>query len=218
MDSRIVEIIKYTRRECPEAFISLVTNGDLLTDAIYKDLRRCGLDALGISIYDNPAFERAKEVEQDGRLVLMDMRHARVPRLENRAGNIKRHARLFAESQARVLNSSCDRPFHMMTVNTKGQVVLCCADLYSDVVMGDVTRDRLETIWNNESFGAYRTQLSKRDRQGLSLCSDCSYEGSTSPVRYPLLALPERDVGAKLSWLHGGLKRMRDSIRLHLRG
>ena len=216
MDSRIVEIIRYTRRECSEAFISLVTNGDLLTDATYKNLRRNGLDALGISIYDNPAAERAEEIEQDGRLVLMDMRHVRVPQLENRGGNIKRHARLFAESQRNWQDKSCARPFSMMTVNAKGQVVLCCADLYSDVVMGDVTTDRLETIWNNDSFQGYRTQLIERGRQGLSLCSDCSYEGHASTVRYPLRALRTKPAPAKLGWVRSGLKRARDGIRVHL--
>ena len=100
MDSRILDIISYTRRECPNAFISLVTNGDLLTDDLYKDLRRGGLDALGVSIYDTPAAKHAEAIDGDDRLVLMDMRHVRVPNLENRGGNIKRHSRLFTESKA----------------------------------------------------------------------------------------------------------------------
>ena len=213
MDSRIVEIIRYTRQQCPDAFISLVTNGDLLTDALYKDLRRNGLDALGISLYDNPAAERSAEIEQDGRLVLMDMRHVRVPPLENRGGNIKRHARLFVEPQRREQHTSCGRPFRMMTVNARGQVVLCCADLYSDVVMGDVTTDRLEAIWNGDAFQAYRIQLSNRGRQGLPLCSDCSYDGGASAVRYPLPESPADIAPEKPSWMWGGLKRIRDRLQ-----
>jgi radical SAM protein with 4Fe4S-binding SPASM domain len=217
MDSRMVEIIKYTRRECPEAFISIVTNGDLLTDAVYKALRQAGLDALGISVYDNPAAAHADEIEQDGHLVVMDMRHVRVPRLENRGGNIKRHARLFAASQPLQQNKSCARPFNMLTVNANGQVVLCCADLYSDVVMGDVAKDRLETIWNNGSFETYRTQLSERGRAGLPLCSDCSYEGSASTVQYPLPSTSHKHIEEKLSWVRRGLKRVRDRARMRLR-
>ena len=215
MDFRIAEIISYTRRECPEAFISLVTNGDLLTDAMYKNLRRNGLDALGISIYDNPAAEHAEEIEQDGRLVLMDMRHVRAPRLENRAGNIKRHARLFAESQRSGQDKSCARPFSMMTVNAKGQVVLCCADLYSDVVMGDVMTDRLETIWNNDSFHAYRSQLSERDARACRYVATV-LRGRCVDLRYPLRAPPINPALATLGWVRGGLKRVRDGIRVRL--
>ena len=166
---------------------------------------------------DNPAAAHADGIEQDGRLVVMDMRHVRVPRLENRGGNIKRHARLFAASQPLQQNKSCARPFNMLTVNANGQVVLCCADLYSDVVMGDVTKDRLETIWNNGSFETYRTQLSERGRAGLPLCSDCSYEGSASTVRYPLPSTSQNPVESKLSWVRRGLKRVRDRARMRYR-
>jgi radical SAM protein with 4Fe4S-binding SPASM domain len=216
MDSRMMEIIKYTRRECSEAFISLVTNGDLLTNAVYKDLRQAGLDALGISVYDNPAAAHAEEIEQDGRLVVMDMRHVRVPLLENRGGNIKRHARLFVASQQVHQGKSCARPFKMMTVNAKGQVVLCCADLYSDVVMGDVAKDRLEAIWNNGSFDAYRRQLSERGRAELSLCNNCSYEGSASTVRYPLRSAPGKSGEENSNWVRSGLKRLRDRTLMRL--
>jgi radical SAM protein with 4Fe4S-binding SPASM domain len=216
MDPRIVEIIRYTREHCPDAFLSLVTNGDLLTDATYKELRRNGLDALGISIYDNPAAKQAEAIEQDGRLVPMDMRHARIPRLENRGGNIKRHARLFAEARHARRRQGCARPFSMMTVNAKGQVVLCCADLYSDVVMGDVMTDRLEQIWTNERFQAYRTHLNERGREGLPLCGECSYEGSASSVRYPLRAPPPKSAAPPVGWARRGMRVVRDGIRAQL--
>ena len=192
MDSRILDIISYTRRECPNAFISLVTNGDLLTDDLYKDLRRGGLDALGVSIYDTPAAKHAEAIDGDDRLVLMDMRHVRVPNLENRGGNIKRHSRLFTESKDERSDESCGRPFNMMTVNVKGQVALCCSDLYSDVVMGDVNSHRLEQIWNNELFRHYRSHLDERGREGLPLCGDCSYRGDAPMERWPLPSPPSR--------------------------
>lgn len=212
MDPRILDIIEYTRRECPHAFLSLVTNGDLLNEALYKDLRRSGLDALGISIYDTPAAKRAEQISRDDRLVLMDMRQVHPPRLENRAGNIKRHARLFDDSKRQWLHKSCERPFSMMTVNAKGQAVLCCADLYSDVVMGDVATDRLEQIWNNASFHRYRAHLNERGRQGLPLCGSCSYQGDASSVRYPLRARPKPTAAAP-GWVRKGVDLVRTVFR-----
>jgi radical SAM protein with 4Fe4S-binding SPASM domain len=216
MDPRIVEIVKYTRRECPDAFLSLLTNGDLLTDEMYKELRRSGLDALGISIYDNPAAQRAQQIEQDGRLVLMEMRHVRAPQLDNRGGNVKRHARLF-ENRPSQRHNSCARPFRMMTVNAAGQVVLCCSDLYSDVVMGDVMSDRLEQIWNNERFQAYRKHLQEQGRGGLALCSECLYEGSASSVRYPLREPRAEDPSPRAGWVRRGVRIVRDGTRALLK-
>jgi radical SAM protein with 4Fe4S-binding SPASM domain len=80
----------------------------------------------------------------------------------------------------------------MITVNTKGQVVLCCSDLYSDVVMGDIATETLEQIWTNQSFAHYRTHLSLRGRHGLPLCGSCSFQGKASAVYYPLPAQPKR--------------------------
>ena len=118
--------------------------------------------------------------------------HVRVPNLENRGGNIKRHSRLFTESKDERSDESCGRPFNMMTVNVKGQVALCCSDLYSDVVMGDVNSHRLEQIWNNESFRHYRSHLDERGREGLPLCGDCSYRGDAPMERWPLPSPPSR--------------------------
>ncbi len=192
LDSRIIEIVARTRQACPHAFLSLITNGDLLDETLYRALRRSGLDAIGISVYDNPAADRARRLKRDDRMVLLDMRRTRPPALENRGGNVKRHATLFAETQLRLAKSSCGRPFRMMTVNARGQAVLCCSDLYSDVVMGDVATERLEDIWNNPSFARYRTQLAAHGREELPLCSSCSYQGGASTVHYPLPARPER--------------------------
>jgi hypothetical protein len=186
MDSRILDIVAHTRRACPHAFISLITNGDLLNDALYRDLRRNGLDALGISIYDTRAAQHAKSLQHDARMVLLDMRRTRPPSLENRGGNINRHGKLFNVAREQFSSKSCGRPFSMMTVNSKGQAVLCCSDLYSDVVMGDIATERLEQIWVNPSFSHYRTHLSQRGRQGLPLCGSCSYQGEASTVYYPL--------------------------------
>jgi MoaA/NifB/PqqE/SkfB family radical SAM enzyme len=190
MDARLLAILRFTRRECPRAFLSLVTNGDLLTDALYRDLRQSGLDALGVSVYDNLAGRRIAAVTPDERLVPIDMRRGRGRSLDNRGGNIARHGRLFQSAQQQALETGCERPSSMMTVNARGQVTLCCSDLYSDVVMGDIAISRLEHIWNNEAFRHYRTHLAEHGRQGLKLCEGCSYGGRASPVHYPLKAMP----------------------------
>ncbi|MGZ8396422.1 MAG: SPASM domain-containing protein [Rhodoplanes sp.] len=63
--------------------------------------------------------------------------------------------------------------------------MLCCSDLYSDVV-GDLATERLEEIWTNDLFRHYRTRLDEHDRAGLKLCEDWSSNGGPSPLHYPL--------------------------------
>jgi radical SAM protein with 4Fe4S-binding SPASM domain len=152
----------------------LITNGDPLNEALYRDLRKSGLDALGVSIYDDKTFDKIERMKKDDRLVTIDMRKPPPGRLENRAGQIKKNIHVFENYQRKFLDRSCERPFRMITVNPKGQVVLCCADMYSDVVMGDIYTQRLEEIWNNELFHHYRKTLIERGRKNLKLCDGCS--------------------------------------------
>ena len=176
LDRRMVEILRLTREYCPQAFVSLATNGDLLDDDLYHALKANGLDALGVSIYDDKTFEKVRKFA-DRQMVLMDMRSMGEGMLDNRGGGIRQEIPVFERDRARYQNRSCERPFAMMVVNSRGQVVLCCDDLYGDVIMGDIQSNRLEEIWNNEKFTFYRNALNREGRCSLPLCGNCSYSG-----------------------------------------
>jgi radical SAM protein with 4Fe4S-binding SPASM domain len=176
LDRRMVEILRMTREYCPKAFVSLATNGDLLDETLYHELKANGLDALGVSIYDDKTFGKVRKFA-DRQMVLMDMRSMGEGMLENRGGGIRQEIPGFERDRARYQNRSCERPFALMVVNSRGQVVLCCDDLYGDVIMGDIQSQRLEEIWNNERFAFYRNTLNQEGRSNLPLCSKCSYSG-----------------------------------------
>jgi len=197
LDRRMVEILRMTREYCPRAFVSLATNGDLLDKNLYHTLKANGLDALGVSIYDDKTFEKVKKFA-DRQMVLIDMRLIGDDVLENRGGGILKDDPAFERDQLQYENRSCERPFAMMVVNSRGQVVLCCDDLYGDVVMGDIQSHRLEEIWNNERFTFYRNTLNHGGRRNLRLCSECSYSGEGFRPFFPYSdkkpALPLREI------------------------
>jgi radical SAM protein with 4Fe4S-binding SPASM domain len=189
LDKRIFEILKFTRQHCPRAFLSLVTNGDLLDERVHQDLRESGLDALRVSIYDEKTFAKITHMPKDERLVMHDMRHPKGI-LENRASNVKQNPEMFESAAREQIENACVRPFQQLVINTQGQVVLCCSDMYSDVIMGDTKKDRLEEIWNNEKFEHYRDSLIASGRSGLKLCEGCSYSGVPGQVYLPFEARP----------------------------
>ena len=177
MDRRMPDIIRLFRSACPEALITLVSNGDLLAPKILRDLFAAGLDGLGLSIYDNQSFKKLKSFWKNPKMRLSDKRHNL---WENRGGQIK-NAKFSYQ-----INKTCLRPFHAIVVKSNGDVVLCCADMYGDVVMGNVAENRLEEIWNSEKFRLYRSRLATNNRKGLLLCETCSYEGWESISNLPL--------------------------------
>lgn len=184
LDSRIVDIVKLLRYKCPNAFLSFNTNGDKLTEDVFNQLTEAGLDCLGVSIYDDLAYSRLRKFEDLG-AVLIDMKNPN-NKIENRGGNIKINAESFPDTIYR--SKSCERPFNMLSIMANGDVVLCCSDLYGDVVAGNVMDDFLENIWESDIFKHYRDELMTNSRHNLELCNKCSYEGKASSVYYPLAA------------------------------
>lgn len=68
----------------------------------------------------------------------------------------------------------------MLQIRPNGEVNLCSNDMYGDVIMGNVTIQSLEQIWNSEKFQLYRHELVQNGRANLELCKNCSHNGTTS--------------------------------------
>jgi radical SAM protein with 4Fe4S-binding SPASM domain len=197
MDPRIFDIVVETRAACPESFISLVTNGDLLTQHAYDRLKT-SVDVVGVSVYDDKVFDKVSPLA-DGQMKVIDMRRAAAGRLENRGGTVLHEAESFREHQRLFADRTCARPSFMLPVKPSGKVALCCADMYADVVMGNVHEQRLEDIWYGEAFTTYRRVLAREGRRNLKLCQGCSYNGDAGRIFYPLpetVTHPKVQVGA----------------------
>lgn len=180
LDSRIFDIIRLFRSKCPQAFISIASNGDLLTEKIFHALMAAGLDALGLAVYDEAAWKRLKPFHHYPNVPFNDMR---IPDrwVENRGGSLGK----VKAWPALDIHRPCLRPFKMMVIRSDGNVVLCCGDMYSDVVLGNVSQQRLEEIWNSEGFNFYRTRLASTGRTDLKLCQGCSHDGSSCCEDFP---------------------------------
>jgi radical SAM protein with 4Fe4S-binding SPASM domain len=180
LDDRLFDIIRAFRVACPAAEISINTNGDLLTHRIHQRLFDVGLSALGISLYSESARQKMQQFLGDPLLptIAIDMINPG-PKLENRGGSVP------GMDNAQQRHLPCHRPSNMLVIRPSGDVVLCCADMYSRVVMGNVEQQSLVEIWNADRFVRYRERLKLGQRSTLDLCRDCSHRGFTSSIFYP---------------------------------
>ena len=171
LDEGIVDIVAIFRKACPQAYIQITTNGDLLDSYLYDELKSVGLSSLSISLYDADSEDklRAKLGDRLNDIKLIEMRDPLY--LENRAGSIP--------INTFIPDRGCDRPSNMLVIKATGKVVLCCADMYGAVEMGDIKSQKLQEMWCSEKFEYYRKSL-RSGREGLPLCEKCSHNGTTS--------------------------------------
>jgi len=168
MDKRMMDIVKLAKERVPKARIVFNTNGDLLTLDMLQELLDMGVK-VRVSAYDKKTVEKFSEQGVTVTDLVLPKEKIR-EMYHNRSGNVE-------AMNEQPIEGMCSMPFIQMIVRYNGDVVLCCNDYRSDVVMGSVKDDRLLDIWNNEKFAEYRHELGMCRRSCLELCSECSFAG-----------------------------------------
>lgn len=88
LEPRLLDLIALFKLKCPRSFITINTNGDKLTEALYQKLLTAGLDCLIINIYNNLAMKRLKKYGAYKKVALKDLRTPN-SKINNRGGSIQ---------------------------------------------------------------------------------------------------------------------------------
>ena len=176
LDKRLLAFVRYIRKELPSVFIYLNTNGDLLDLALWRKLRKAGLDYTNVSQYDGKINSNIQRILNE--ISFDERKHLNVfilglDYLCNRGGLVKK-----GDEAALPLKKRCFRPFSQLCVNYEGKVVLCCNDFLGLVVIGDLHKKSISAIWGSKIFRHYRRKLLFGDRAHLKLCNKCDMTGS----------------------------------------
>jgi len=167
IDKRLPEIVSYIRKKLPKSRITIYSNGDLLTVDLFKDLIKEGVTAFDIT-------EHGKEMSANmGKIFdFLDKNPSYKPYLnyktqiyfDNRGGlveveEITKRRRCFSQS-------------NLLTINYRGDVILCCNDFFGKYVFGNLKNERILDIWNKLNFSRVRKDL-ERGNFRLGICKKC---------------------------------------------
>ena len=67
----------------------------------------------------------------------------------------------------------CTQLWKWMVVYWDGSVVLCCADMFSRSIVGDLKSNSITEIWNGPDLKKLRGQMVNRKRFEVPICQDC---------------------------------------------
>ena len=76
--------------------------------------------------------------------------------------------------------SVCTLPFYSMVVNATGTVSACCVDWKNELILGDLSRQTLDEIWDSEGFNSFRVQM-LQGRRRISACATCDHPDTAQP-------------------------------------
>ena len=67
----------------------------------------------------------------------------------------------------------CTQLWKWMVVYWDGSTVLCCADMFSQTVVGDLKTNSITEVWNGPVMKKFREKMVNRERFKIPICQDC---------------------------------------------
>ncbi len=161
LDEDILDKHRYAREKLPNVRMHLFTNGTLLTVEKFKELMSY-LDELIIDNYMEDLklirpceeikryCETHPELKKKVTIVLRNPREV----LSTRGGDAPNRKKMISFGKER-----CVLPFKQLIIRPDGKVSLCCNDPYGKNTLGDLSKDTITMVWNNDRFQMVRKCL-----------------------------------------------------------
>ncbi len=164
LDDDIVRHVRYVRKKLKKAKIIIYTNGDMLTEKLYKRLKENDV-LLAVSLHGenvNKKYQKIKKMTGGKNTVIKKKITERI--LSTRGGLL--------EVENKEVKTSCIFPSLQLTVDVDGNVILCFDDYFSENKFGNVKEKNLLKIWRDESFKNVKKDLlsGKPERE---ICKHC---------------------------------------------
>ncbi len=162
--------------------VEIVTNGDVLTSKVLKNLYSANVSRVLVSMYDGPEqIEKFKKIIQNSKvpsdlIILRDRWYTKNDnfgvKLTNRTGTIK-----VGKQVSNSTYTKCYYPSYQFLIDWNGDIFLCPQDWQRRVTMGNMMQDSIINIWTGKILSKYRKELLKGKRN-LSPCNTCNAEGT----------------------------------------
>lgn len=173
LDDNLERIVTLTKEKLPQSYVVINTNGDYLTPERFESLIVAGVDKFSVTNHNpngepSPPIETMKEyLEQNpSKKKYFHLRpNIRFP--STRANLVK-----VPQDKART-RKYCINESHTLTIDVKGNVVLCSEDYLAQETMGNVRKQKIMHIWNSEEFRKVR-RVKKRGRFIKDICKECT--------------------------------------------
>lgn len=164
LNKKLPLFIQESKKYLEGASTVIYTNGDLLNEKKYNELKKAGLDFIYITRHDNDIPDSLKSiitqpgVKHDSRANMM---------FNNRAGYLGKPTDL------RVQTLPCIYPSLAVIITIDGNVLPCSCDFNESMVFGNIKEQHLYDIWHSKIATEFRSDLLNGNRASHNLCKDC---------------------------------------------
>lgn len=187
LHSRLSEILQLIKENLPNSFPEIITNGDYLNEKKLNEFFESGLKFIYVSLYTNKqTYDKLVKLKKN--LNLNDYQFSIRPRnlgsknnfglnLNNRAGAVDYSTFGKKIKEEFPLKQICNYPMYTIFVDYNGDTLICPNDWDKRKIIGNVNKENILDIWNNEQFKNVRQRLLNKDRNSKP-CEKCNVNGT----------------------------------------
>ncbi len=178
LDTRIVEFHRYARKQLPDCFIFMSTNGLLLNvekvKAIVPYVNQLIINNYceDMKLHDNLQeiwdYVKAHPDEFKDVDILVQMRYIKAV-LSNRAGSAPNK-----QAAEKIIKETCLMPYTDMWITPNGKLGICCCDNFEVTDLADLNEVPLKEAWNSLKYQQLRQAVAK-GRQNYGFCKHCDF-------------------------------------------
>jgi len=77
------------------------------------------------------------------------------------------------EKKKRIGRAYCPHPFQRLSIDAKGQGLMCCVDWYGKYVVGDCHTQSIKEIWKSRKIEYGRECIERLEHHKISSCKEC---------------------------------------------
>lgn len=166
-DPRLVDLVARTKKALPHASPRIISNGDMLTEALAERLINAGVTSFIVTrhIPEKEGWrQRVQAVASKWPRYFTVLNSPGEVLWSNRGGLV--------DPEDFVPFTSCDAPENSLVITINGDVVLCCNDYHREHVVGNVQKKSLLEIWRTPWYEKVRKEV--RDGHArLPICKAC---------------------------------------------
>ena len=176
------DILYITKKLSQVSSVEIVTNGDVLTSKMLRNLYLAKVSRVLISMYDGPEqINKFKNIIKKSKvpsdlIILRDRWYDKDNnfgvKLTNRTGTIK-----IGNQVSTALHTTCFYPSYQFLIDWNGDVFLCPQDWQRRITMGNMMQENIFDIWVGKIMSRFRKELLKGKRN-LSPCNSCNAQGT----------------------------------------
>ncbi len=168
----LVNFVKLSKVMLPKSRSEIYSNGTLLSEEKYYELRTAGVDKFTITRHESTkktAFDNFYEALPESEKKCVKYTDFSQLIYTNRGGLVDAGKKI-----ENSLNRLCLIPMSSLIVTVKGNVVSCYEDFNEKNVMGNVFQEHIKDIWVKPKYQEFRDDLRKGHRYKYEVCKSCN--------------------------------------------